>query len=109
MPGCCGILTFSVAELVTILAGLVALSTNNWIYPQSATTQCLLGVQSAGLWTVCPGSGVAAESCREILNGEGAGDELTAEQAGQQIADQITNITEISQASSWIFTSNDVW
>ena len=58
---------------------------------------------------MCPGSGVAAESCREILNGEGAGDELTAEQAGQQIADQITNITEISQASSWIFTSNDVW
>jgi len=50
--GCCGIIVFTVWELIAIVAGLIALATNAWIMPNSAGTACLLGVQGAGLWTV---------------------------------------------------------
>ena len=52
MATCCGIIAFTVWELIAIVAGLVALATNAWIVPSNAGTACILGVQGAGLWTV---------------------------------------------------------
>ena len=34
MATCCGIIVFTVWELIAIVAGLIALATNAWIVPQ---------------------------------------------------------------------------
>jgi len=103
MANCCGILVFTVWELMVIVAGLIALATNTWIAPESNGTRCLLGVQSAGLWTVCSGNGSALKSCGKAL-------ELNTSNidAGETIKNQLTQITtQINEPSSWIFTSSD--
>ena len=38
MATCCGIIVFTVWELIAIVAGLIALATNAWIVPQVCAT-----------------------------------------------------------------------
>jgi len=109
MATCCGIIVFTVWELIAIVAGLIALATNNWIVPNpdSPGTACLLGVQAAGLWTVCPGKGAAFEDCSSVLSGNGTGG-LNSTETGENIVSQLESIPDAIQSpSSWIFTSND--
>merc|ERR1711897_60688 len=99
--GCCGIIVFTVWELIAIVAGLIALATNAWIMPNSAGTACILGVQGAGLWTVCTGKGTAATNCEEVLSQNGT-------ETAENIVKQLESIPDqIQSPSSWIFTSND--
>mmetsp|Transcript_8880 Transcript_8880/g.16495 ORF Transcript_8880/g.16495 Transcript_8880/m.16495 type:complete len:256 (-) Transcript_8880:150-917(-) len=102
--GCCGIIVFTVWELIAIVAGLIALATNAWIMPNSAGTACLLGVQGAGLWTVCTGKGTAIKDCSQVLQA----DQTNATQTGENILNQLESIPDqIQSTSSWIFTSDD--
>ncbi|QDZ24211.1 hypothetical protein HOP50_12g67480 [Chloropicon primus] len=106
MATCCGIIVFTVWELIAIVAGLVALATNAWIVPNNPGTACILGIQGAGLWTVCTGKGTALTNCEEVLSSGGG--TSNASETGQNIVSQIESIPEqIQSPSSWIFTSND--
>ena len=42
MATCCGIIVFTVWELIAIVAGLIALATNAWIVPQVCANMNLL-------------------------------------------------------------------
>jgi len=106
MATCCGIIAFTVWELIAIVAGLVALATNAWIVPSNAGTACILGVQGAGLWTVCTGKGTAATNCEEVLSQNGTASNGT--ETAENIVKQLESIPDqIQSPSSWIFTSND--
>jgi len=108
MATCCGIIVFTVWELIAIVAGLVALATNAWIVPATAGTQCILGVQAAGLWTVCTGKGEAIQNCADVLSANGTATNATVAETGENILSQLESIPDqIQSTSSWIFTSND--
>jgi len=105
MAGCCGIIVFTVWELIAVVAGLIALATNAWIVPNNAATSCLFGVQSAGLWTVCGAKGAALQDCASILSSNTT---TNATQTGENIVSQLQEIPDaLSSPSSWIFTSTD--
>merc|ERR1712188_42214 len=107
MATCCGIIVFTVWELIAIVAGLIALATNAWIVPGNTGTACLLGVQGAGLWTVCTGKGAVVENCQEVLSSNVASSS-NATETGENILSQLESTGEqIQRPSSWIFTSND--
>lgn len=105
MATCCGIIVFTVWELIAIVAGLVALATNAWIVPNNPGTACILGVQGAGLWTVCTGKGTAVNNCEQVLSSNTT---ANATETGQAILSQLESIPDqIQSPSAWIFTSND--